>query len=135
MPSPPVASPALRKLLETKLDTFEKLELVLVLRAAGAPMALVDAARELQVGPDVLRRVALEVQRGRLVEVRADDHLRLTASAADLEALAQGAELFARDRGAMFELMSAVAMNRLRSMAARTFADAFRIRKKEDDNG
>lgn len=129
----PNASPALRRLLETKLDTFEKLELALVLRAAADPMPLVDAARELQVGPDVLRRVALDVQRGRLLQVLEDDRLRLTPTDGELEALAQGAELYARDRSALFELMTAVAMNRLRSMAARTFADAFRLRKKEDE--
>lgn len=127
--------PALQKLLETKLETFEKVELVLLLHGSSEPVALSDAARELQIGPDVLRRVALEVQRSRVLEITGDDRLQLTATPAELEAIGRADELYRHDRQRLIEELSSIAMRRLRSMAARTFANAFRIRKKEDADG
>lgn len=127
--------PALQKLLETKLDTFEKVELVLLLHGADGPLPLADAARELQIGPDVLRRVVLEVQRSRVLEIDGNDEIKLTASPTEIEAIARADEIYKHDRQRLIEELSRIAMKRLRSMAARTFANAFRIRKKEDDNG
>lgn len=124
-------SPGLYRLLERKLDTYEKLEVVVLL--SRGPDALVpDLARELQIGEDVLRRVAADLARTGLVEVE-DDRLRLTASAEELPFVKEGAELYASDRGKVISLLSAIAMDRIRSLAARSFADAFTLRKKKDD--
>jgi hypothetical protein len=134
LPSNPQASQALRRLLETKLDTFEKLELVLVLQKSG-PTSVADLVRELQVGHDVMLRLVGDVVRTGLVELSADDTVRLVAGPAELEVIAEGAQLYAFDRSKVITLFSAIAMDRIRSMAARSFADAFQIRKKkgEDD--
>jgi hypothetical protein len=128
-------SPALRRLLESKLDTVEKLELVLMLRDAATPLR--DAALRLQVGEEVLRRVVDEVVRARLVEVIApDDQLRLLATADELDAIEEAAQIYSENRGRMTALFSAIALDRLRSMGARAFADAFAFRKKKDrDDG
>lgn len=127
----------LRRLLEGKLDTFEKLELVIVLRECpDQTCTLGELARQLQVGPDVLRRVVAEVVRTGLVAHAENDQLRLAAGEADLALIAEGAERYRKDRHEVIALLSSVALDRIRSMAARSFADAFTIRKKkEDDDG
>jgi hypothetical protein len=133
LPSPQ-PSQALRRLLETKLDTFEKLELVVVLREAAAAIPLEELARQLQVGPDVLRRVAVELARGGLVAIDGDDKIWLRADDAELELLNEARELYKKDRSQVITLLSAIAMERLRGMSARSFADAFSLRKKKDDD-
>lgn len=132
--SPDRIPDALAKLMESKLDTLEKLELVIMLHEAGAPVSVTDAARELQIGTDVLRRMALQVQRTRLLTVK-EDLLQLTSRDGELQAIQSAHEIYRGHRHILIERLSAIAMNRLRSMAARSFADAFRIRKKDDNDG
>lgn len=127
-------SQALRQLLETKLDTFEKIELVLLLRGASASVAVAELARQLQVGEDVLRRLANDLARTRLVAIDSSDSVRITASDAELEVIEEASELYKRDRSHVIMLLSAIAMDRIRGMSARSFADAFTIRKKKDDD-
>jgi hypothetical protein len=129
-------SPGLRRLLETKLDTYEKLELVVVLsRRDGATATLGDLARELQVGDDVLKRLATDLSRSGLVAIQ-KDLLQLAATPAELPVIEEGAQLYQSDRGKVISLMSTIAMDRIRGMAARSFADAFTLRKKKDtDDG
>jgi len=123
-------SPALRRLLETKLDTFEKLELVVVLsKRPGMTATFDDVARELQVGSDVLRRVAADLARSGLVELEGDQ-VTLTPADGELQMIAEGAQLEPR---AVMRLLSSIALDRIRGMAARSFADAFTLRKKKDD--
>jgi len=44
--------------------------------------------------------------------------------------IAEAERLYAADPTKMLKVLSSVAMQRIRGMAARTFAEAFRIRKK-----
>jgi hypothetical protein len=123
-------SPALRRLLETKLDTYEKLELVVVLsKRPGMEAPIAELARELQVGHDVLKRLADEVARAGLVEITGDQ-IRLVAEAGDLALITEGAALEPRK---VISLLSSIALDRIRGMAARSFADAFTLRKKKDN--
>ncbi len=123
-------SPQLRRLLETKLDTFEKLELVAVLAKLPDMTASFDeVARELQVGSDVLRRVATDLARTGFVEL-AGDQITLTAQDHELQTIAEGASL---DPRTVIRILSSIALDRIRGMAARSFADAFALRKKKDD--
>ena len=126
-------SPELRRLLETKLDTYEKLELVVVLaKQANMEALATDLARELQVGDDVLNRFAAEVARSGLVEITGE-RIRLVARAEDLATIAEGTRLFESDPRRVMSLLSAIALDRIRGMAARSFADAFTLRKKKDN--
>ena len=123
-------SPALRRLLETKLDTYEKLELVVVLsRRATMEAPIADLARELQVGHDVLKRLADEIARTGLVEITGEQ-VRLVAEDGELLAITEGAALEPRK---VISLLSSIALDRIRGMAARSFADAFTLRKKKDN--
>ncbi len=123
-------SDALVELLGNRLDSFEKLELVLVLREEGRPMPLADLARRLQIGDEVFRRVASEVARDGLIEISDDDVAGLRVRDDEAAILDEAAMLYAADPTKMVRLLSAIAFDRIRSLSARTFADAFRLRKR-----
>lgn len=125
-------SHSLHVLLDRKLDTFEKLELVLVVRAAGTPLTMSELAMQLQVGRDVLRRVAEEVAASGVVELIDGDAVRFKEGTWEPD-IAEAAKLYATEPTTLIKVLSRISMERLRSRAARTFADAFRIRRKEGD--
>lgn len=124
-------SPELLTFLDRKLDTYEKLELVLVLRAAGSPMTLADVAVQLQVGPDALRRVVKEVAASGVIDAHQDDQIRLRPGPWD-PLMAEAAQLLATEPNRLLRALTRIAMERIRGRAARTFADAFQLRKKGD---
>ena len=127
-------SPALRRLIERRLDSYEKLELILALRdAPDGTLTVAALARELQIGTDVLRRLVATVAATGLVTLDGADQVKFTAP--DLEVLDEAAHMFAEDRSAVIALFSTIAMDRIRGMAARSFADSFKLRKKGDDDG
>jgi hypothetical protein len=125
----------LRRLLETKLDTYEKLELAVVLaRRPETQESVTELARELQVGEDVMRRLATDLSRTGLVAVTPEDKVQLSATPDEMVTLAEGAEFFEGSPRKVISLLSTIAMDRIRGMAARSFADAFSLRKKKDEN-
>ncbi|MBA3541001.1 MAG: hypothetical protein H0T79_15425 [Deltaproteobacteria bacterium] len=133
MPTTPSPSAALRELLETKLDTLEKLELVLAVRMAPDQTSSADLlARELQIGPGVLQRLAAVVATDGLVGL-AGTQISLVATPDELVLLAEAAQLYADHRHLVMRLLSTIAMEQIRRMAARTFSDAFQFRKKKSD--
>lgn len=126
-------SPSLRRLLAIKLDTFEKLELVIVLREAAGPVPIVELGRELQIGEDVLRRVAADLVRTQLVTAVAPDSLQLAAESEEDAAIAEGAALLADDRDAMRALLSSTALDRLRAIRIHEISGRRRDPKKPGD--
>lgn len=120
----------MRHLLSTKLDSFEKVELVALLaRHPRREDTLDGIARALQVGRDVLERLALDLAKTDLVEVHGEA-VRLVASKEDLVTIDEAARI---EPTTLVRWLSAIALDRIRGMAARSFADAFTIRKKKDD--
>ena len=131
----PQPSPGLRRLLESKLDTYEKLELVVVLsRLDGSTGTVVQLARQLQVGEDILKRVAIDLSRTGVVAIDPDDKVKLVATPEELAFIAEGGRFYESSPRKVISLLSAIAMDRIRGMAARSFADAFTLRKKKDDS-
>lgn len=122
-------TPELHELLDEKLDSFEKLELVVALRSSGKEMTLADLALQLQVGTDALRRVAEEVVSSGMIDMTGEDVLRLRPGRWD-PLIDQAAHITAHEPSKLMRAFTKIAMARIRGMAARTFADAFRIRKK-----
>lgn len=114
----PSAKPSrsLRRLLALKLDTVEKLELMIVLREAAKPVSIAELCFELQIGEDVLRRLAADLLRTRLVAAAEPDSLQLAADAEEDAAIAEGAALLADDRDAMRTLLSSTALDRIRAI-------------------
>lgn len=124
-------SSELHALLDEKLDTFEKLELVLALHTAGKPLTVAELAFQLQVGREVLRRVADEIIASGVIEMVDDDAVRLKPGSWDPH-IAEAADIYTTEPTKLMKILSRIAMAKLRGMAARTFADAFRIRRKGD---
>lgn len=130
-------TPELQAFLETRLNTLEKLELALALRDPEHDVTVAGLARALQIGHDVLLQLANEVARTKLVVVE-DGSVRLLASPEERALLDEAAALYENDRRFVMRLMSKIAMDQIRQMAARSFADAFDLRKKkkkDDDRG
>lgn len=131
---PPIdPSPALRRMLEKRLDSYEKLELVLALvETPSRELSIEQLARELQIGTDVLRRLVAALVTAGLVAYADPDGVKLAANATELEVIAEASRLYNDDRAQIVALFQSVALDRIRGMAARSFADAFKIGKKKD---
>jgi hypothetical protein len=121
-------SPDLYELLADKLDSLEKLEIVLTLRAAARPISTADVATQLQVGHDALRPVIDHVVASGMAQM-SDRGLVYRPGTWD-PVLDEAAQVYANDPTKLMRAFTQIAMHRLRGMAARNFADAFRIRKK-----
>jgi hypothetical protein len=128
-------SPGLRHLLESKLDTIEKIDLAVLLRAAASALPLREVATQLQVGRDVMRRVAEEAAAAGIVAIFDDDRIELLATDDELAGIDALGQLCANDRPRMSELLTSVAIERRRTMAARSFADAFKLGSKRTKKG
>lgn len=131
--SVPVLTAELQAFLETRLDTLEKLELALALLDPQHDTTIAGLARELQIGHDVLFQLANDVARTKLVAVE-DGIVKLVATPEERAFLDQAARLYEHDRRFVMGLMSKIAMDQIRRMAARSFADAFDLRKKKKDD-
>ncbi|MGE0547884.1 MAG: hypothetical protein AB7O24_02675 [Kofleriaceae bacterium] len=121
-------------MLETKLDSLEKLELVLALRdAPNVTSSVNELAATLKFAPEILRQVADEISSALVVSE--NDVVRLVIHRDD-PVLVEAARLHGESRHQMLGLLSTIAIDRIRRMAARAFADAFHIRgKKDGDHG
>jgi hypothetical protein len=126
----------IRELLETRIDTFEKLDVVVALHAADHQTATADAlVRDLGLPRDVLRQVIGDLRRARLIDADSNGEIRLLPpNAADREMVRALVDLYSEDRSDILRVLGEIAMARIRGMAARTFADAFVIGNKKKGN-
>lgn len=134
--APPLLPDSVQRLLETHVDTFDKLEIAVEL--ANTPGQAVDRkhlASGLSLPPDVFATSVLELERSGLLAVR--DDLIGPSSAQAVQALDELARAYRADGVAIVRALSEIAMTRIRGMAARAFADAFLLRpkRKEEPDG
>src|ERR1044071_6665719 len=121
-----------RALLEARLDSFEKLEIAQALRASGGmtPDALEAACR---LSADTVQEVLARLQQDAIVEPDPGrgEAVRLGAASQDprFEAVVQ---LYAADRP---RVLSTLAMERIRHMAAQMFVEAIVHKTKRGDDG
>ena len=128
-------SPALRKLLDTHIESFEKLELLMLLRRAPEGSCTVaEAARTLGLGSDEVRTIAAQLATAGLV-TRNDGTIALAPrSPEDRATLDELGRVYDDDKIALVKAIAETAMDRLRNLAGRAFAEAFVIRKKPGGN-
>lgn len=128
--------PEVLPLLDSSLGTFEKLEVASYLACAGAPVRRTDLAAALPLDIDSLREVLAELTAAEIIKISGlpEPHVQLgpRAQHADFHTLMV---LYTEDRVAVVATLSSNAMRRIRSMAARTFAEAFVLKKKRDGAG
>lgn len=114
------------------MDSLEKLEIVVALHRAPAgtssPAAL---AATLQLEPELAAVAIADLARANVVE-SAGGLTRLVRAGEDGAAIDELVALYDQDRLMIMRAMSTIALEKIRGMAARAFADAFHFRKKKD---
>jgi hypothetical protein len=131
-------SAAIRRLLTTPLDSFEKLEIVIALyKAPARTSSVAELATQCGLAVEVATRVVEELAGARFVD-RSSGLIRLSVGSDDLAAITELVEVYDDDRIVIIRALSMSAMDKIRGMAARTFAAAFKIRRKRrsrDEDG
>lgn len=123
-------------LMQAHLDSFEKLELVRALRASVRPMSRTELERECRFSPDTVLEALGSLSQMNVVELDAERSFARLGKVAQDPAFDALMRFYDDDRSAVLAMLSKVAMERIRSMAARAFADAFILRRKQgDDDG
>jgi hypothetical protein len=130
-------SSSVKELLKTRINTFEKLDLVVTLHQSPHETMSVEALiRALGAPRDVIRQAVGDLRRALLVDFDSRGEVRLLAATdADRTAIGELVESYRDDPAIVLRFLGEVALDRIRSMAATTFADAFVLRRKkgEDD--
>jgi len=122
-----------RVLLETHLRSYEKLEVLHSLRVAARPMSRGELGDACGLDIGTTSTVLFDLAHAKLIEVDAVAGLARVGPAAR-EPVCEGLmALYAEDRAVVMEVVNTISMGKIRSMAARAFADAFVIRRKGRD--
>jgi hypothetical protein len=106
-------------MLASRIDSFEKLEIVVALHRASHTTSTIDAlALQLDQPRQTVREAALELQAGALVIVRSSGELQLLPlTAPDREAIAELVEIYETDRIGIVKALGEIGIDRLRTMA------------------
>lgn len=131
----PKLDPDSEALLRDQVDSFEKLELLRALRTADRPMAASELEISCRLAPETVRDVLGSLLQLRIVERDDNGTLFRMAAAGRAPAFETLLSIYEEDRSIVMRALSARAMERIRGMAARAFADAFLLRKRGGDDG
>ena len=120
------------ELLTNRIDSFEKLELVVALHDAPRTTLSMDALAEvLKLRRSGVRQAAEALHAAALVDLLSSGEVQLLPPTnGDREAVAELVRLYHDDRITVITALGEIAVERIRTMASRVFADAFVIRKK-----
>jgi DNA-binding IclR family transcriptional regulator len=128
-------SHGLRKLLDTQVESFEKLELLMFLRRTPGGSTPAEVARALDLGTDEVRASIAALAAGGLIARAPDGRVSLAPRTPEHQAaMDELARLYDEDKIAIVKAIAETAMDRLRNLAGRAFAEAFVIRKKPGGN-
>jgi hypothetical protein len=122
MASSPADTQAVKRLLTEVIDSFEKLEIVVLVHKSGfAPAVAADLANAASISLDDVRKC---------VKVLGDEGV-LDPAGPWRGAVDALAKMYDDDRIEVLNLMTRTALERVRKEAARVFADAFLLRPKK----
>ena len=130
-----------RRLLGQHIESYEQLEIVLLLhRTRDVQWTAEAVGRSLNIRDAEAAGALATMQRRQIISVapEPDGSVRYAyapSSPADAAAVDQLAEAYATQRIEIMKLMNANAMLRVRTGALRVFADAFDLRKGPKNNG
>lgn len=134
MSQPDELPEALQRLLFGPIDSFEKLEIAIALRASNISRWTLDRLAERTGAPtSVLARALEELAAAGVVE-RGGDAWSL-ASGCDVGAIDELVTAWSSRRVAVLSVMTQRSLERIRASAASTFADAFTFRRGNTDRG
>ena len=124
----------LLELLSSKVNSFEKLELVVALHAAPQSTSTIDVlSKRLGYSREALYEAAVELRSASLVMFTSNEVQLAPPTDRERETLAKLVAAYENDRVAIIKALGEVALARIRNMASTVFADAFVIRKKRRD--
>lgn len=123
-----------RRLLLGPVDAFEKLEVLLALHARTDASRAAELATATGVAERQVEAATAALEAAGLVE-RHGGGWRVRGASPDAPAVAELAAAWAASRPAIMKVMTQRALERIRASAARAFADAFRLRRRDDDGG
>ncbi len=125
------------ELLTTRIDSFEKLELVVALHEAPRTTLSTEAlVSALGLSRATVRQTAEELNAGALVDLGSNGEIQLLPPTnRERDAVAELVRIYREDRVTVVTALGEIAVDRIRNMASRVFADAFVIRKKPRGNG
>ena len=126
-----------RELLVSRIDSFEKLELVVALHAAPrTTMSVEDLCRALKMPRDTVRQAAMDLRAVALIDLTSRGEVQLLPpTSRDQQAIGELFRLYNEDRILLVQALGDIAVQRIRGMASRAFADAFVLRKKPPKDG
>ena len=112
-------APHVLRLLETRINDFEKLEIVLALRAApNFTMTIDELQQAIRLSRETLRELVAELSAAKLLEHTARGALKLApASSRDTEAIDDLAAACDRDQPLVARTLAELAVARIRGMA------------------
>jgi hypothetical protein len=124
-------------LLNSRIDSFEKLEVVVALH--GAPesrLSVTELCRVVKLPRETIKQVTSELRTTMLCELTSNDEVRLIPlTEQEGKMVAELVTLYTEDRFAVVKALGQLAVKRIRNMASRTFANAFIIRKDKKNDG
>jgi hypothetical protein len=119
-----------RHLLDEDLDSFEKLEVMARVHKSNTGLDVDDVALD----NEAMRWTVDELLRAHMIEKRARAYMLGPRGVEP--AVAELMAIYDADRMLVVGELSSLAMERIRSMASKAFANAFVLRKKRgDDDG
>jgi hypothetical protein len=125
-----------RHLLANKVDSLEKVEVMfLAWREPGTVWSVATASARLRLPADSVATALSELTDARLLAADSVGYRYAPGTAADAAAVVALCNLYDGDRLLVLREMSALAMERIRSSAARAFSDAFRFRRRDPGKG
>jgi len=120
----------IRRLLETDLDSIDKIEAIRHLRRALVPVPRDELMRALHLEREAMHALIAELSRAGLVDAAgARGAVRLGGKVVGA-AWDELMRLYEEDRVAIVAALSELAVGRIRTMAARAFGEALVSRKK-----
>lgn len=122
-----------RELLEAELFSFERLELLHALRAAAGALSSRELEDTCRLDADTVASVLAELAATGLVIFDQPGKRASLGAAANAPTCESLLALYAQDRALVLAALAPISLRRIRSMAARTFSDAFILRKKRED--
>jgi hypothetical protein len=127
----------LNELLTNRVDSFEKLEIIIALHAAPrTTMTIEELCRTLNLSREDVREATAELRVASLVTMSSGGEVQLLPpTSRDHAAVAKLVQTYQEDRLGVVKAMGEIAVNRIRGMTARAFADAFIIRRKPVKDG
>jgi hypothetical protein len=123
------------RFLDTHLDAFEQLEVLLFLRRQARAVDLESLAGALGMDREACEEACRHLAKRGVVRATGDPPVFAYAPSRpeDVRTVDALAKLYAEDRVVVIQAITASSLERLRRSTLRAFAEAFRLKERRDD--